>query len=113
MAFVTEKHLDDCQFTYKLSPNIKKYTLMDTTFTKNRLGHFELTRILENVPNSGDGPLLKIIINSDLTGFKLSITDKSGLKNMNIFKSEDNKIIQEKFYFQMAALVDRDVFVQV
>lgn len=113
MAFVTEKHLADSRHTYKLSPAIKKYTLMDTTFTKNRLGHFELTRILENVPNSGEGPLLKIIINADLTGFKLSITDKSGLKNMNIFKSDDHKMIQEKFYFQMAALVDRDVFIQV
>ena len=112
MAFVTEKHLEDSQYTYKLSPSIKKYTLMDTTFIKNRLGNYELTRILESVPNSGDGPLLKIIVNSDLTGFKLSITDKSGLKNMNIFKSEDNKMIQEKFYFQMNALVDRGVFVK-
>ncbi|MDN5472120.1 MAG: DUF1831 domain-containing protein [Lactococcus raffinolactis] len=112
MAFVTEKHLEDSQYTYKLSPSIKKYTLMDTTFIKNRLGNYELTRILESVPNSGDGPLLKIIVNSDLTGFKLSITDKSGLKNMNIFKSEDNKMIQEKFYFQMNALVERGVFVK-
>jgi hypothetical protein len=85
---------------------------MDTTFIKNRLGNFELTRILENVPNSGEGPLLKIIVKSDLSGFKLSITDKSGLKNMNIFKSEDNKMIQEKFYFQMNTLVDRGVFVK-
>ena len=112
MAFVTEKHLEDSQYTYKLSPSIKKYTLMDTTFIKNRLGNYELTRILESVPNSGDGPLLKIIVNSDLTGFNLSISDKSGLKNMNIFKSEDNKMIQEKFYFQMNALVDRGVFVK-
>ena len=54
MAFITEKHLEDSQVTYKLSPSIKKYTLMDTTFIKNKLGNYELTRILENVPNSGD-----------------------------------------------------------
>ena len=112
MAFITEKHLEDSQVTYKLSPSIKKYTLIYTSFIKNRLGNVELTRILENVPNSGEGPLLKIIVKSDLSGFKLSITDKSGLKNMNIFKSEDNKMIQEKFYFQMNTLVDRGVFVK-
>jgi hypothetical protein len=112
MAFLSEKHLDDSRYTYKLSPTIKKYTLIDTTFIKNRIGHYELTRILEKVPNSGEGPLLKIIINSDLTGFKLSITDQSGLKNINIFKSDDNKMLQEKFYFQLDALVDRDIFIK-
>ncbi|GFH42379.1 cysteine desulfurase [Lactococcus hodotermopsidis] len=112
MAFVTEKHLDDCRYTYKLSPNIKKYTLVDTTFMKNKIGNYELTRVLEKEPNSGQGPLLKITVNPDLTGFKLSITDKSGLRNINIFKSDDNKMIQEKFYFQLDALVDRDIFVK-
>src|SRR5574341_74847 len=110
MAFITEKHLDDCKDTYQLSDSIKKYTLMDTTFIKNKIGNFELSRILEQVPNSGDGPLLKIIVNSDLTGFKLSITDKAGLRHINIFKSPENKMIQDKFYFQMNALVDRGVF---
>ena len=113
MAFITEKHLDDCKDTYQLSDSIKKYTLMDTTFIKNKIGNFELSRILEQVPNSGDGPLLKIIVNSDLTGFKLSITDKAGLRHINIFKSPENKMIQDKFYLQMNALVDRGVFKKV
>ena len=65
---------------------------------------------MENVPNSGDGFPLKITINKDLTGFKLSITDRSGLRFVNIFKSEDNKILQEKFYFLMDSLVERDIF---
>ena len=69
-----------------------------------------MTRLLEKVPNSGDGFPLKITINKDLTGFKLSITDKSGLRFVNIFKSEDNKILQEKFYFLMDSLVERDIF---
>ena len=70
----------------------------------------KLTHLLEKVPNSGDGFPLKITINKDLTGFKLSITDKSGLRFVNIFKSEDNKILQEKFYFLMDSLVERDIF---
>ena len=110
MAFLTEKHLDNCKDTYQLSDSIKKYTLMDTTFIKNNVGNYELTRVLETVPNSGEGPLLKIIIKADLSGFKLSVTDQSGLRHVNIFKSDDNQMVQEKFYFQMNALVDRGVF---
>ncbi|HFR3915298.1 TPA: cysteine desulfurase, partial [Streptococcus suis] len=53
---------------------------------------------------------LKIIINQDLTGFKINITDKSGLHLVNIFKPESNKVIQEKFYFLMDSLIDRDIF---
>jgi len=29
---------------------------------------------------------------------------------VNIFKAENNKVIQEKFYFLMDSLVDRDIF---
>lgn len=109
MAFITEKQLDDCKYRYSLAATVKKYTLKDTTFSQTKIGNFEFTRLLEEVPNSGSGFLLKIIINSDLTGFKLSVTDKSGLRTVNIFKHA-SEIIQEKFYFQMDALIDRGVF---
>lgn len=110
MAFEKEITLKDCPYSYAISNNIKKYTLRDTTFSQNRIGNYELTRLLEKVPNSGDGFPLKITINKELTGFKLSITDKSGLRLVNIFNSEDNKILQEKFYFLMDSLVERDIF---
>ncbi|MDN6613557.1 MAG: DUF1831 domain-containing protein, partial [Lactococcus lactis] len=44
-----------------------------------------------------------------LSGFKLSVTDKSGLRNVDIFKNA-SEMIQNKFYFQMDALDDRGVF---
>lgn len=112
MAFVTEKQLEDCKYSYKLSERVKKFTLKDTTFVQTKIGNYEFKRLLEEVPNSGSGFLLKIIINPDLTGFKMSITDKSGLRNVNIFKNAD-PIIQEKFYFQMDVFVDRDIFEEV
>lgn len=74
------------------------------------MGNFELTRLLEEIPNSGQGFLLKIIFNKDLSGFKINITDKSGLRLVNIFKSEDQKILQQKFYFLMDSLVEREIF---
>ena len=110
MAFQTTIHLKDCSFSYSLGENVKKFTLRDNTFVETKVGNYELTRLLENVPNSGDGFLLKIIINKELSGVKINITDKSGLRLVNIFKSEDNHIIQEKFYFLMDSLVERGIF---
>ncbi len=86
--------------------------MRDTTFSETKIGHYELTRLLEEVPNSGEGFPLKITINKDLSSFKLTITDKSALRLVNIFKSEDNKIIQDKFYFLMDSLVERDIFIK-
>ena len=110
MAFQTTIHLKDCPYIYSLGENVKKFTLRDNTFAETKVGNYELTRLLENVPNSGDGFLLKIIINKDLSGVKINITDKSGLRLVNIFKSADNHIIQEKFYFLMDSLVERGIF---
>ena len=92
MAFEKSIHLADCKYRYSISPNVKKFTLRDTTFVQNKIGNYELHRLLEKVPNSGEGFPLKITINKDLTSFKLSITDKSGLRNVNIFNSLRNAI---------------------
>lgn len=101
-----------CAYRYTISPQIKRYTLRDTTFLQTKLGNYELTRLLEKVPNSGQGFLLKITVNKALTGFKLTITDQSGLRTVNIFKSDDHQIIQDKFYFLMNSLVERDIFIK-
>ena len=110
MAFEKSVTLKDCLYSYEVNPNVKKFTLKDNTFAETKVGNFELTRLLEEIPNSGQGFLLKIIFNKDLSGFKINITDKSGLRLVNIFKSEDQKIIQQKFYFLMDSLVEREIF---
>ncbi|GGE33246.1 DUF1831 domain-containing protein [Streptococcus himalayensis] len=110
MAFETTIQLKDCPFIYHLGDNVKKYTLKDTTFSETKVGNYELSRLLEEIPNSGEGFLLKIIINKDLTGVKINITDKSGLRLVNIFKSDLHHIIQTKFYFLMDSLVERGIF---
>lgn len=110
MAFEKTIKLQNCRYDYTLSPTVKKFTLKDNTFFETKVGNFELTRLLEKVTNSGEGFNLKIIINKDLTGAKLNITDKSGLRLVNIFKSEDHHIHQEKFYFLLDSLVERGIF---
>ena len=111
MAFETSVSLTNCDYTYAI--HIKKYTLRDNTFAQTKVGNYELNRLLEAIPNSGDGFKLKIIINKDLTGFKINITDKSGLRLVNIFKNPENKIIQQKFYFLMDSLVEREIFERI
>lgn len=113
MAFEHSISLKDCRYTYTINPNIKKYALKDLTFSENKVGHYELSRLLEEVPNSGEGFLLKIVIHKDLTGFKLNITDQSGLRLVNIFKSSDYKILQDKFYFLMNSLVERQILTKI
>ena len=113
MAFEASVSLTNCDYTYAIHPNIKKYTLRDNTFAQTKVGNYELNRLLEAIPNSGDGFKLKIIINKDLTGFKINITDKSGLRLVNIFKNPENKIIQQKFYFLMDSLVEREIFERI
>ena len=110
MAFEKTIKLQNCRYDYTLSPAVKKFTLKDNTFSETKVGNYELTRLLEKIPNSGEGFLLKIIINKDLTGVKINITDKSGLRLVNIFKSEEQHIHQEKFYFLMDSLVERGIF---
>ncbi|PZO93710.1 DUF1831 domain-containing protein [Streptococcus halichoeri] len=110
MAFEKEIALKDCRYSYKLNPSVKKYTLRDNTFIQNKIGNYELTRLLEEIPNSGEGFPLKITINKELNGFKLAITDQSGLRLVNIFKAEQHHILQDKFYFLMDSLVERQIF---
>ena len=92
MAFEQTIKLKNCRYDYTLSPTVKKFTLKDNTFFETKVGNYELTRLLEKVPNSGDGFQLKIIINKDLTGAKINITDKFGLRLVDIFKSEETHI---------------------
>ena len=112
MAFEKPLNYKTAATTIHLAQLSKKFTLKDNTFFETKVGNYELTRLLEKVPNSGEGFKLKIIINKDLTGAKLNITDKSGLRLVNIFKSEDHHIHQEKFYFLMDSLVERGIFIK-
>ena len=72
MAFEKTIKLQNCRYDYTLSPTVKKFTLKDNTFFETKVGNFELTRLLEKVPNSGEGFQLKIIINKELTGPSLT-----------------------------------------
>lgn len=45
MAFETSVSLPNCDYTYAIHPNIKKYTLRDNTFAQTKVGNYELNRL--------------------------------------------------------------------
>lgn len=112
MAFETTVALKNCKHRYTIADTIKRYTLIDNTFSETKVGNFEFNRLLEEVPNSGKGFRLKIVINKDLSAFKINITDQSGLRLVNIFKDDKYAALQGKFYFLMTSLVERGIFTQ-
>ena len=58
--------------TYRLSPQIKKYTLGDLGFITNNAGAYTLHRSLEPEKALANAVKLKVTVNPDLTGFKMS-----------------------------------------
>ncbi len=55
MAFENIILLKNCRYDYTHSPSVKKFTLKDNTIFETKVGNYELTGLLEKVPNSGEG----------------------------------------------------------
>ncbi|SKA08343.1 Putative amino acid metabolism [Pilibacter termitis] len=112
MAFTKEATVEGSTVKYALNPSVKRFTLRDNGFVETQSGNFQLIRPIEATPQSKEGFKLKITVNRELTMFKMSITTADGLRAVNIFKSEDLKLNQDKFYFLMDGMIDRGVFVK-
>jgi hypothetical protein len=104
----TVKVLGDSK-TYKLSPNIKRYTLMDTGFMRTKNGGFQLERALD--PNSpyASANKLRIIVGKDLDKFSMSVTTANGLRAVDIFKSDKTAGNVEQYNYVIDNLIDREV----
>lgn len=112
MAFETTATVLGAATQYRIAPEAKEYTLRDNGFTETNGGNFQLIRGLEATPQSKEGFKLKITVAKDLQTFKMSITTANGLKAVNIFKDEQHKMLQEKFYFLMDGFISRGLFVK-
>ena len=107
MAFEKTATVLGSTVKYQMNPNAKRYTLRDNGFVETNGGNFQLIRSLEATPQSKEGFKLKITVSKDLQTLKMSITNATGLKSINIFKSEQHKMLQDKFYFLMDGFIDR------
>ncbi|KRN25555.1 DUF1831 domain-containing protein [Lacticaseibacillus camelliae] len=95
--------------TYKISPQIKRYTLMDLGFVKTKNGNFQLERSLD--PNSPftQANKLKVTFKADLSGFQMGVTTANGLKAINIFKSDKTADNVEQYHFIIDNMIERQV----
>ncbi|KRM60095.1 DUF1831 domain-containing protein [Secundilactobacillus malefermentans] len=109
MAFTTEvTDLGDNK-VYRLSDNIKKYTLKDVGFVESKAGNFVLERSLDPESPYQKSVKLKMMVSKDLGSFKLATVTANGLQNINIFKNETHEKLVEQFNHLIEVLEEREV----
>lgn len=97
---------------YELNPEVKKYSLMDAGFRETKQGSFRMQH-----PINGGSPYanrydLKATVGKGLDSLKLSITDKSGMHDLNIFKVKDTEQEIEDFRYLMKFLMEKNIIVK-
>lgn len=113
MAFEKTATVLGSKTSYRLHPDAKRYTLRDNGFTETNDGNYQLIRPLDATPQSKEGFKLKITVSKDIQTLKMSITTANGLKAVNIFKDDRQKMSQDKFYFLMDGMISRGLFEKV
>ncbi|KRM19071.1 hypothetical protein FC40_GL000860 [Ligilactobacillus hayakitensis DSM 18933 = JCM 14209] len=113
MAYGLESQLQGDTRKFKLSDNIKKYSLRDTGFIETKGGKFQLERSLD--PNSpfNQGYKLKIAVEADLKKFKMVTLTANGMREVNIFKGNDEHQNVEQLNFILNDLIEREILVEV
>nr|WP_253955862.1 DUF1831 domain-containing protein [Lactiplantibacillus pentosus] len=86
MAYTKTVQLDGDTTSYTLSATVKKYTLLDLGFVKGRSGAFSFERSLDPTSPYQAAFKLKVTVNADLTGFKMTTVTGNGVQRVNIFK---------------------------
>lgn len=112
MAYTAAVKLDGDTKTYELSKTVKKYILMDLGFVKGRSGAFSFERSLD--PNSPYQAAfkLKMTVNADLDGFKMTTVTGNGVQRANIFKNDAHPEAVEQLRYLLQSMIDRDVLIE-
>ena len=100
------------QEVYELNPEVKKYSLLDSGFMETNKGSFRLEH-----PINGSSPYearyyLRAVVSKNLDRLKLSITDKSGMHNINMFKIKDVEKEISDYRYLMNFLKEKNVLVK-
>lgn len=94
---------------YRISPEIKAFTLRDLDFVLNNAGAFVQTDMLEPEKGYSASRKLKITFAKDLTAFKVSLLSGNEAINIDIFANPKDKALVEQYRFFMQQLIDRKV----
>lgn len=109
MAFTKTVQLAGDTTTYMISPQIKKYALLDTGFIQQRNGSYQLQRQLETDKAFADSFKLKVVVNADLSGVKMKVVNAKGTAVINIFNHQNAPALTEQLQYFVNELVKREI----
>lgn len=98
---------------FALSEAIKRYALIDVGFkqTKNDNFVYEHPLYIDSPYNAN--MKLKMTINGDLDQLSMVITDKNGLKKIDIFKTDTMQPVRELLDFILKDMEEKEILVEV
>ena len=104
MEFTKSVRLPGEQDTYTLSPE-------DLGFEETRRGNFEYKGSLDTDNPFKPVARLRILINADLTGFKMETVTGNGARRINIFTHQRAAEFVEQYHFILDEMLKRKVFI--
>jgi len=107
MAFKETAELKGFNRTFSVSPEARPYTLRDNGFTDTKSRNFIYKRALDSTHKQG--LILKVTVDKDLKGLKISTVNEKGLTAVDITKLDNNSMVVEKVNFIFDGFVDRNV----
>ena len=110
MQFVKTVQLQGDADKYSLSPDIKRYTLIDLGFEDTKRGKFEYVGSVDTDNPFKPVAKLRILISADLSGFKMETVTGNGMRKINIFTHPRAKEFVEQYHFILKEMLKRDVF---
>lgn len=112
MAFTKQVQLAGDKTVYELSKKVKKYALLDTGFVKQTNGSYQLQRQIETEKSFEKSFKLKIVVNEELTGFKMKIVNAKQTAVLNIFDHQNATALVEQFNYFVEELINRDILIR-
>ena len=110
MQFVKTVQLQGDSDKYSISPDIKRYTLIDLRFEETKRGNFEYVGSVDTDNPFNPVAKLRILISADLTGFKMETVTGNGMRKINIFTHPRAKEFVEQYHFILKEMLKRNVF---
>lgn len=110
MEFAKKVQIQGDPQTYTLSPEVKKYTLLDLGFEETKRGNFEYVGSVDTKDPFRPVAKLRILVNADLTGFKMDTVNGNGTRKINIFNHARSEEFIEQYHFILKEMLDRQVF---
>lgn len=110
MAFNREAELKGFNRRFSVSPDAKPYTLRDNGFVNTKSGNFQYKRSFDS--DNKQGLVLKVTIDSELQGLKISTVNEKGFKAVDVMKLDNNAMIVEKVNFIFDGFIDRNVLIE-